>query len=412
MAMNATDDKDAIDYTPTSSNLPGAPPDVRPGLALALSGGGFRAALFHLGALRSLNEHGVLSRVSTISSVSGGSILSAHLAARVVPWPEPGAVHPDWEMSVARPFREFTKRNLRTWPIVRRYLPPWNIFRGGVQANTLAARYRLLNAAKLSELPVIPRFVFCATDLVFGVNWIFERDRVGDYEAGYGEPGNLTVADAVAASSSFPPVFQPVPIGRRVQLTRVGRFPRGPRRDHYLRRLSLTDGGVYDNMGLEPVWLSHGVVLVSDGGAVFSFQSNRTPLRRLIRYSGILGDQAGRLRRRWLMTRFNQRTLYGAFWSISSLVDHYDPGAEGYSSDVTRNFISRVRTDMDSFTDSEIKILENHGYLLADVAVRNHLPWLVRKTSLPSPPHPEWMRASQAKRALEQSGRRKWLGRF
>ena len=44
----------------------GAPTEIRPGLALALSGGGFRAALFHLGALRCLNEHGILSRVSTI----------------------------------------------------------------------------------------------------------------------------------------------------------------------------------------------------------------------------------------------------------------------------------------------------------------------------------------------------------
>ena len=58
----------------------------RSGIALCLSGGGFRAALFHLGALRRLNELGILARLKTITSVSGVSIMAALLASRVV-WP-------------------------------------------------------------------------------------------------------------------------------------------------------------------------------------------------------------------------------------------------------------------------------------------------------------------------------------
>src|ERR1700730_5068772 len=50
------------------------------GIALALSGGGFRAMLFHAGALVRLNELGILSRVARISSVSGGSIAAGYLA--------------------------------------------------------------------------------------------------------------------------------------------------------------------------------------------------------------------------------------------------------------------------------------------------------------------------------------------
>jgi len=64
------------------------PRPEREGIALCLSGGGFRAALFHLGALGRLNELGILSLVDKISSVSGGSIIAAHLAARVYPWLE------------------------------------------------------------------------------------------------------------------------------------------------------------------------------------------------------------------------------------------------------------------------------------------------------------------------------------
>ena len=49
-------------------------------IGLALSGGGFRASLYHLGLLRFLRDAGILSQVTHITSVSGGSIMAAHLA--------------------------------------------------------------------------------------------------------------------------------------------------------------------------------------------------------------------------------------------------------------------------------------------------------------------------------------------
>ena len=51
-----------------------------PRLGLALSGGGLRATLFHLGVVRFLRDAGLLREVTHIVSVSGGSILGAHLA--------------------------------------------------------------------------------------------------------------------------------------------------------------------------------------------------------------------------------------------------------------------------------------------------------------------------------------------
>src|SRR4249920_1449919 len=48
-------------------------------IGLALSGGGFRATLYHLGLTRFLRDAGLLSRVTHITSVSGGSIFAAHL---------------------------------------------------------------------------------------------------------------------------------------------------------------------------------------------------------------------------------------------------------------------------------------------------------------------------------------------
>jgi len=56
--------------------------EVKKGIAIAVSGGGFRATLFHLGAFLRLNELGYLRKLNRISSVSGGSILAGQLATR------------------------------------------------------------------------------------------------------------------------------------------------------------------------------------------------------------------------------------------------------------------------------------------------------------------------------------------
>src|SRR5919199_5980552 len=132
--------------------LPSPAPEPR--TALCLSGGGFRAALFHLGALRRLNEVGLLSQVDTISSVSGGSIIAAHVMERVRPWPAPGSAFPDWEAAVAQPFRAFTARDLRTGAVLRRIT---TLSRPGAAAEVLAARYAGLTRRTLRELPEHPR---------------------------------------------------------------------------------------------------------------------------------------------------------------------------------------------------------------------------------------------------------------
>jgi len=205
------------------------PKPERKGVALCLSGGGFRAALFHLGALRRLNELGILSLIDMISSVSGGSIIAAHLASRLQPWPNRTAAFPNWDENVAAPFRQFTSRNIRTPAILKRLLP-WNWLRSSTGVRALATEYEHSLARKgeqplrLAELPERPLFIFCATDMAFGVNWIFTRNEVGDYQAGYAQtPNDWTVGRAVAASSCFPPVFNPLPVGLKPDQFRNGK---------------------------------------------------------------------------------------------------------------------------------------------------------------------------------------------
>ena len=49
-------------------------------IGLALSGGGYRAAAYHIGTLRALRKLGILDNVDVISSISGGSIIAAYYA--------------------------------------------------------------------------------------------------------------------------------------------------------------------------------------------------------------------------------------------------------------------------------------------------------------------------------------------
>ena len=149
-----------------------APPEQTDrGWCLCLSGGGFRATLFHVGVIRRLNELGVLARLSTITSVSGGSILNGVLATR---WSrlrfDPAAgVFTNIEEEVARPIRDFCSQDLRTKVLVGARLNPANLgmlIRDwfSVSANVLAEGYEpLFGGCRLSA----PRARFPGAPLRF-----------------------------------------------------------------------------------------------------------------------------------------------------------------------------------------------------------------------------------------------------
>ncbi|WP_244742465.1 patatin-like phospholipase family protein [Mesorhizobium sp. L-8-10] len=87
---------------------------LEPGIALAMSGGGFRAMLFHAGALMRLNELGVLSKVRRVSSVSGGSISAGHLAAvwRGLGRPDANGVFAEFKVKYVAPILAFSRNDL------------------------------------------------------------------------------------------------------------------------------------------------------------------------------------------------------------------------------------------------------------------------------------------------------------
>ena len=238
----------------------------------------------------------------------------------------------------------------------------------------LAGEYdkHLVDGMTLGDLPDQPQFVFCATDLAFGVDWVFSKDRVGDYQAGYmnGSRGNAQpVALAIAASSCFPPVFRPLPLGLQPGDLSGGDMPRDTDAEECIRHLSLCDGGVYDNMGLEPVWKKYATVFVSDGGKPFTFAKESDTPQQLYRIHDVMANQAESLRKRWLISSYIRGDYRGAYFGIrNSVTDYPTHDTIGYSKGLATQVLAKIRTDMDAFSDDEIAVLENHGYTLADAA--------------------------------------------
>ena len=177
-------------------------------------------------------------------------------------------------------------------------------------------------------------------------------------------------------------------------------------------RIRLTDGGIYDNMGLQPVLSERApTVLVSDGGAPFTRRAPTSFWGEAMRYHSVLQGQIGSLRRSGLFGSFGRETFGGAYWGIGSAVERYETEAtgpfEGYSKGLAGGVIARVRTDLDAFGEAEVAVLENHGYTLAEAAIRRHAPGAAAGNALPFAwPHSEWRDEESARQALAQSHRR------
>jgi len=389
--------------------------------ALCLSGGGFRASLFHLGVCRCLHQNGLLSGIDTISGVSGGSIFAGFLARQMMHygWSSLGQIE-DYERQIAEPFHLLVTRDLRTLPVLMHFAWNWLTPRWRVR-HLVSVLTGQLGDHALLDIPAHPKFVFNATDVLFGVNWEFGRDRVGDWQAGYTPPPkDLKLAFAVAASACFPPVFGPMRLPFDPRRLKGGDY-RKPDRDRLLRRLALTDGGVYDNLGLEPVWRRHGGVIVSDAGAPFCFEVSRTPVLRHLRYTSLFSRGVLALRKRWLMSLISARPRCG-LQDREGCVMTRRPGTlhcghyvgmssrrrsgTGYSERVVEQRINRIRTDLDRFTEAEIAVLENHGYLIAHARLNTDSRLLRTKLQPPAEPYPAWMDENKVMQALQRSHRR------
>jgi NTE family protein len=424
-------------------------------IGLALSGGGFRASLFHIGVLARLAELGLLRRIEVLSMVSGGSIVGAlyyiHVKNLLESKPDAEIGDDDYVRLVERIHREFregVQKNLRARAFLNLAKNAWMAkatYSRSDRIGDLYDKYFYKPAwgkprpkrwfglvdqqIAMSELKIhppdepetfrpdednagrkhakVPILLINATTLNTGHSWRFEAVRMGEplpddetarevyanvdknmrLEPGYYEADkrsskphraitstqrDFPLAVAVAASACVPALFHPLSISDLYQGIRV----------------ELVDGGVHDNQGLQGLFdtgCTH--LIVSDASGQMADQG--VPATRIPGVAGRANSIFGDRVRDEQLAHASERPEPIALLHLRKglvgevklpLGDDGKPVEDepkeklavkplsvdfGVSMDAQR-MLSRVRTDLDSFSDTEAFALMFDGYSMTD----------------------------------------------
>lgn len=385
--------------------LPGERATPEQGIALCLSGGGYRAMLFHLGAVLRVAELGLLgtanhtcrkgdgSRYSAgslqrVSSVSGGSLTAGLLglkwSALAVDQPNVAERYIEHVVQPIRAFAGITLAGASPEGVLKML---WNIFSPGSVNDHIIAAYKkyLFGDATLQDLPDAPRFVINASNLQSGALWRFMKPYMRDWRVGEIKQPKVPLAQAAAASSAFPPVLAPATFkfeesdytpnsgGSGSDNLQHAPFTTGP---------ILADGGVYDNLGLETTFKRYQTLLVSNAGAPFNIEGNVPSdwVRLGKRCIDVMDNQVLSLRKRLLVSNLATGLRGGAFWDIEQdIAVHQCPNTLPCPPDKTMD-LARIATDLAAKDDATQERLINWGYAVCDAAIRGHFD-----SSLPAP---------------------------
>jgi NTE family protein len=257
-----------------------------------------------------------------------------------------------------------TRRSVRGW--FGGVLDP---FESGT--DKLAATYDcdLFRAMKLSGLKSGPRVYFNSPNLATGNLFFFtagggKPEEIGDHELGTTLAPDFPVSRAVAASSAFPPVFPPLRLDPDV-------YPPG----NAVEYVTLTDGGVYDNTGVNPLLRmarnALDYMIVSDGGKPFNINERPTESGAIVLKAGldimmeqIRGLEFDRIEHRHLANK-GPKPLW---FSIDSKIGEKQHG--------DASFASSIGTNLKKLSDEEMTVLARHGSSLLAARIDQYAPEL------------------------------------
>jgi predicted acylesterase/phospholipase RssA len=388
-------------------------------VGLALSGGGFRAALFHVGVLARLAELGALQHVEVLSCVSGGSILGAlyylELRSRLQTSSEEEMTR-DAYVEIVRAVHDkllkALERDIRTRAMLKSLLSLTSkrtVLTGKMidealyaDGNTSGRRLRDItvtphgangpfhprrhNWRRHAKVPVL---ILNATALNTGHNWQFTASYMGEaptaiepvvdaterlrrmYHSEAPAPhGKTELHAAVMASAAVPGVFRPIKL--------KALYPK--------RVVRLSDGGVHDNQGIFGLLEQDcNVVIVSDGCGQLTADAKPSWFftRVLKRANDILMDTVRRNAYRILAMRVRSRRIRelhfihlkrglptdDVTWVRGRPAEARAVPTESERSGLdaqTQRALAAIRTDLDCFSQNECHSLMFAGYRIAD----------------------------------------------
>ena len=368
-------------------------------LGLALSGGGIRAAVFHLGVLRCLADRGALEEVTHVSTVSGGSLITAAiLSANNLEWPTSAA------------YRENIFPSLRAMLGSRDLFSLGAIGVGGIlrHGGELIARradmlVRLLQQqwnvrAGLRDLPDSPVWWINTTCLETGKNWRFAKREMGDWQFGRHYAPPYSIAQAAAASAAVPYAIGAL----HLKLPADGWYAANPSDHSPLRSIKppldavrLWDGGVYENLGLEPLYkparglIGCDLLICSDASGPLSTVPSG-PLRSLFRGQlasprlfDIASDQIRALRSRMIMDSVARSQVRAVLLRMGNSTRSLDLKSgrtrqpleyEEFSSESDVAAATNHPTDLNAVSCAVFDRIARHGYEVADHALTTYAP--------------------------------------
>jgi predicted acylesterase/phospholipase RssA len=401
-------------------------------IGLALSGGGFRASLFHIGVLAKLAELDLLRHLEVISCVSGGSIIGAFYYLELKKLLESGKTgHADYLQLVREVETKFlagVQKNVRTRiaasPLAGLKMALQSGYsRSDVIAELYQQHFYEQTAAEekeparfMSDLMVqpaafrgapgetftpkydnwrlsakVPMLVLNATTMNTGHNWQFTATWMGEspqaisatidaipryrrmyYTEAPKPHRRIPIGRAVGASACVPALFEPIVL----------------RNLYPDRTVRLVDGGVHDNQGLSSLLEQNcRVILVSDasgqfqqqlspgGGVSDSLGNSNSVLQARVREAQF--DQLSALRRAGAIqgVMFIHLTKDLEADSVTWIGGPAEPAKKqneltGYGIDRHIQLaLAEVRTDLDSFSDAEGYALMTSGYRMTEHAM-------------------------------------------
>jgi predicted acylesterase/phospholipase RssA len=239
-------------------------------IALCFSGGGYRATAFHLGVLNFLEQVGLREKVTMLSTVSGGTITGAKYAVSLSRKESFEKFHDDLYQFLLH--ERLPDEWLKELPNKR----PGQKSPSLIVAAAETYNNKLLDQATFKEIIDsqneihLKEIVFNTTELNQGNNFRFrvgEGGLIGNKNIQLPKSvlAEIRLADVVAASSCFPIGFKPLNFPKEFKWTKtsweklLSEKITVPKTQEFFqdgKSLYLVDGGIYDNLGVESIWLA------------------------------------------------------------------------------------------------------------------------------------------------------------
>lgn len=364
-------------------------------IGIALSGGGVRASVFHLGILSRLAADNLLENVKIISTVSGGTLVTGLIyAINNYRWPSSEEF---LNLCLPRAKHYLTTIDLGREITIRSFLQPWYFWEGRAPLLSQCMRHNWGIWANLNDIPLEPRWVLNATAYESGRDWRFiPQRRMGDYALNYVKAPHIPLTDAMAASAGYPGLIGPLVLQTDsyewYQYEGHKEVPAKP----LFKKLHLWDGGVYDNLGTESLFKVRGHTFRDEiNFAIICDASKGTELmpcswnlvNRAYRLVGIAMDQVRGMRARTLVDSFERNPGIGVYLKMGNTTRKILQAVDTANTDVEylcKDTLSSEQVDaavsfpttLRRLTDDEFHLLCTHGWEVANWTLHSRCPEL------------------------------------